>query len=201
MPHFQDEQRLSPRTLLLFGVPIFVISVALSVFVHQYAHAVVGRLACEAQSLSPRNVLNLQQNRFGCPTGVLAGPVATFALAVISFALFMRSPRNLFFASMAFINASARIPDAVSAFFSLLVHQKPQAGIDESALVDLLRYQDPTIATVILCFSLLTVICLTLIVVHDTHIIPRKWIVAPVLFAGMLLVQNAVWGILPTLAQ
>jgi hypothetical protein len=189
------------RTLLLAGIPAFITAIALSLFVHQFAHAVVVRTVCGQEVLSIRTVMNIEETQTGCPLASVAGPVATFAIALGSFALFMRSPRNLFFASMAFVNASVRLPESLSAFFHLLFYQKPRLAVDESAIVDLLHFSDPTIPTVILCFFSLTLISLTITVIHETKMVPWKWLVALGMFAAMFPLEKLLWAVIAPLAS
>ena len=196
MAHFQDEPKHSLRTLLLAGIPAFIAAVAISLLVHQSAHMIVGHTVCGNEAVSIRTVMNIEESPSGCPLASVAGPIATFGLALGSFALFMRSPRNLFFASIAFVNASARLPESVSVFHQLLFYQRPRLGVDESALVDLRHFSDPTIATVVLCFFSLTLISLTITVIHEAKMLPWKWLVAPGLFAVMIPLEKVVWTVI-----
>jgi hypothetical protein len=196
MALLEEEPRHTTRTLIAVGIPAFILAVALSLVSHQYAHLLVGRSVCGAPAATPAlHLIGFHTESAPCAVGALAGPVWTFGLGLLSFALMLRHPHNLFFAAMAFVNATLRLPETLTVFFQLLVHNVAQAGIDEGSSLALLRLHDQTIPTVIMCFYSITILFFALIVVHDIRRIPYKWATAAALFLVLGFVEEAVWGL------
>jgi hypothetical protein len=191
MPLIEEEAPHSLRTLLAVGVPSFVAAVAISVVTHQTAHHLIGNAVCGGV-VEPAGFHTAEAP---CALGSLAGPVWTFALAIASFAVMLRRPHNLFFSMMAFVNASIRLPETLSVFFRLLVHDVAEKGIDEGSSLGLLRLHDQTIPTVIMCFYSIMVVFFALIVVHDMRRVPYKWAVALGLFLVLGFVEEGVWAL------
>ena len=199
MPLLEEEQQLPRRKLLLIGIPSFILALVLSLLFHQWAHVVVFKHACGNDGIQLIKVMNLNGTHTGCPISSLAGTAATFMLALVSFALYMRFPHSLFLGSMAFINAILRLPEAATVFFQLLVNRKANLNVDESMALALLRLQDPAAATVILCFFCLTIFFLAVTVIHDTRMVRWKWVVALGLFVLMIPLESLLWGVLAPL--
>jgi len=193
MPLLEEEKKLPRRTLLLVGVPSFVIALVLSLLIHQWAHVLVFRHACGSEGVQFIKAMNLNGAHTECPMSSLAGTASTFVLALTCFALYMRFPHNLFLGSMAFVNAILRLPEAVTVFFQLLVNRKANLNVDESAALALLRFSDPAAATVLICFFSLTIFFLAVTIIHDTRMIQRKWLIALCLFAAMIPLENLLW--------
>ena len=189
----EEEEHLPRRTLLAFGIPSFLSALVLSLMFHQWAHVVVLRHACGGTGMQIIKAINIGGMHTECPASSLAGVVATFVLALASFALYMRFPRNLFFGSMAFINAILRLPEAVAVFFQLLIHRKTELHVDESIAISLMRLQDPAAATVILCFFSLITFFLAITIIHDTRMVRSKWLVAIGLFIAMIPLESILW--------
>jgi len=204
MPLREDLPKLPIKQLIFIGIPAFIIAVAISFSSHQIAHILANRFVCQTTTTSVANVMNIIDTHGGtvhCPLASLAGTVWTFGLALASFAVYLRFPGNVFFASMAFVNASARIPETIMVFFQLLFHNKSKLIVDESTSLALLNLKDPTLSTVIMCFFSLTVIFLTVTIVHDTKMVPWKWLVALSLFLAIGPLENVLWNFLaPMLA-
>jgi hypothetical protein len=192
MALIEEERPHSLRTLLAIGIPSFLAAVAISVISHQAAHHLIGNAVCGGVAVTPASVHEAESP---CALGALAGPVWTFALALASFAVMLRRPHNLFFAMMAFVNASIRLPETLSVFFRLLVHDVAEKGIDEGSSLGLLRLHDQTIPTVIMCFYSIMVVFFALIVVHDMRRVPYKWAVAVALFLALGFVEQGVWAL------
>lgn len=200
MALIEEEPRHQTRTLLAVGIPSFVLAVAVSLVSHQYAHILVGNSACGAAGAEPAmRLIGFHSAATPCAIGALAGPVWTFGLGLASFALMLRNPHNLFFAAMAFVNATIRLPETLSVFFQLLVHNVAQSGVDEGSSLALLRLHDQTIPTVIMCFYSITLVFFALIVVHDIRRVPHKWAAAIVLFLLLGFVEQALWGVVAPL--
>ncbi|MBI4547996.1 MAG: hypothetical protein HY707_08455 [Ignavibacteriae bacterium] len=208
MPLLEDPPKLPAKQLIFIGIPVFVIAVAISFSTHQIAHILANRFACQTTTTSGANVLPAESilqagmnildthgSLVRCPIASLAGILWTFGLALASFAIYLRFPRNVFFASMAFVNASARIPETITVFLQLLVHNKSKLIVDESSSLALLSLRDPTLSTVIMCFFSLTVIFLTVTIVHDTKMVPWKWLVALGLFLAIGVLENTLWNL------
>ena len=202
MPLFEEEPKHSTTHLLSIGIPSFIAAVAISLIIHQYSHILVGKTACGQTSISTVvNVFSLDDPHSSCPLASFAGMSTTFILALVSFAAYLRAPQNLFLGAMAFVNASARLPETITVFLQLLFHQSKRVVVDESIALGLLRMHDSTAATVILCFFSLTIFFLTIIVVHDTKAVPRKWIIALLLFLAIIPLEHFFWTFLSPLVS
>ncbi len=201
MPISENEPTISVKRLAIIGLPTFMIALVLSLLMHRYAHVAVLKQTCGGTSVVLHNLLFSDVPMADCPVASLAGPVTTFLLGLASFAVYMRFPRSLFWASMAFINASIRIPETVSVFFQLLFRQRSDLSVDENVALRLLHVHDPALGIVILCFLSITLLSLTIIIVHDTRMVPSKWLVAGGLFVFTLPLETILWRlIVPILA-
>jgi hypothetical protein len=203
MALLNDEPTLSARRLLLVGIPSLLAAVTISLIAHQEAHRIGDALFCGDASTSGRpavSLLSLDQPHGSCGMSSLAGQVWTFGLAVISFVLLVRFPRNLFLMSMAFINATARLPETVTVFLQYLINSKTALHVDESASLSLIGLSDPTIPTVVMCFYSLLLLFFSIIVVHDVKVVRYKWPIAIGLFLCMGYIEHGViWMISPLL--
>lgn len=195
----QDEPKLSARTLLLVGVPSYIAAVIISTLTHDYVHVFMNQHVCGpgihgGEALTA--VFGTRDRYASCPLSSIAGPLWTFVLALTSFAFYLHFPRNLFAASMAFVNASARLPASIVVFLQLLTHSKTVITVDESSAISLLHFHDLTVATLILCFFSITILFLTVTIIHDTKIVPQKWLVAAILFLASGPTELLLWKIL-----
>ena len=201
VPLIEPEPRYSTKFLILLGVPSFILAVALSLCVHQYAHQAAKKYSCGAgtSGTSVVSIIERTDDASGCPTAALAGVSSTFIVAVLSFAFFLHHPKNIFFASMAFVNAASRLPETLTVLFQLLFHQQATIAVDESTALKLMHFKDPTAGVVLLFFYALTMIFLSLTIIHDTRIVPRKWLIALILFVGLAPLENLLWKFVPPL--
>lgn len=202
MPLIEAETKHSIRFLLLAGIPAFVIAVIISMCIHQYAHMAVKKYSCDAAQTGGNSATGVSDNADGesdCPAAAFAGIVSTFLLALLSFALFIHHPRNLLLASMAFVNAATRVPESFIVFFQLMFRQGATHVADESVALQLMHFKDPTAFVVILCFYTLTLLFLTITVIHDIKFIPHKWLIASLLFAALIPFENLLWRIIAPL--
>ncbi len=203
MALLEEEPRHSIKTLLLIGIPSFILAVALSLFSHQYAHKIAADTFCHSQTDQQQaallDIIDFHGTQDGCAGAALAGPVWTFGLALFSFALLLRQPQNLFFASMAFVNATIRLPETITVFLQLLINNNIKLVVDESSSLSLIRLHDMTIPTVIMCFYTITAIFFAIIVVHDIKKVPYKWVVAFVCFLLLGSIENVVWDVVKPL--
>ena len=87
----------------------------------------------------------------------------------------------------------ARIPAAITTFVQLLAHGHVSSIGDESVSLSLIHLKDPTIGMLIVCFFSITIIFLTLIIVHDTKTVPWKWLVAIALFVVLAPLESLLW--------
>ena len=193
----EDDSKYTLRRLLLVGLPAFMLAVAISFTTHQYAHIIVGKAVCGS---APENIIHEVFDGFHepqnlCALASFAGISWTFVLALASFAMLMRFPKNLFIASMAFINASSRIPETVTVFLQMLFHSKAKLVVDESSSIALLQLHDPTIAIVLLFFFSLAIVSLTIIVLHDIKMVKWKWPIALVLFLLTGPFEQLIWNV------
>lgn len=197
MALLEEEPKIPTRTLVIVGIPSFIVAVAVSLFTHHAAHSLIASTFCGTFQSHPghiMNVIDLHSSPGSCAASSLAGPVWTFFLAIASFALLLRYPRNLFIASMAFVNVTLRLPETVAVFFQLFFNRHVNLVVDESASLALLQFKEPTIATVIMCFYSITLIFFAVIVVHDMKAVPRKWFIALGLFLLLGTVESLLWN-------
>jgi len=190
MALLEDEPTYTGRKLLLIGFPALLIAVAISLVAHQEAHRVGLSTFCSGTTGFATPVRSLG--------GIENGQLTTLGLGVLSFALLLRYPRNLFFISMAFVNATARLPETITVFLQYLIHNGTSLRVDESVSLTLFGLTDPTIPTVIMCFYSLVLLFFAIIVVHDVRSVRYKWPIAFALFAFMGYIEYGVmWAIAP----
>ena len=196
MPLIQAEPRHSTRFLIFVGIPAFILAVVISLCIHQYAHMTVKKYSCgpgHSKESHVVSIIDYSDDESDCPAAAFAGISSTLFLALLSFGLFIHHPRNVFLASMAFVNATNRLPESFTVFFQLLFKRKATYIADESIALNLMHFKDPTAFVVIMCFYTLTILFLSIIVVHDVRIIPRKWLVALLLFMALIPLENLLW--------
>ncbi len=199
MALLQDEPTISYRTLLLVGIPSFIVAVAISLLSHQHAHRLGDQTFCgdrPAAVTTAVSLLNLETPPGECGLSALAGQAWTFGLALVSFALLLRFPRNLFVMSMAFVNATARLPEAITLFLQYLINSRTALIVDESVSLSLMGLTDPTIPTVIMCFYSLLLLFFSIIVVHDIKALRYKWPIALGLFLVIGFIESGVSWVL-----
>ena len=201
MSLIQEEPKHSVRTLIVLGIPAFLLAVCLSVVSHQYIHLLVDKSACSAETTQAHLVLAIDGivPHTSCPISSAAAALWTFCLALVSFTLYLRFPRNLFLGAMAFVNASIRLPETITVFFQLLFNTKSRLMVDESRSLALIRLHDPTISVVLMSFFSLTILFLTITIIHDTKTIPWKWTVALGSFIILSPLQNVIWNVVSPL--
>jgi len=201
----EPEPTLPPRRVLLLGVPALLLAVAVSLTAHQLAHRIGVSAFCPGSTVASVSLVSLggmEQSSDGCGMSALAGQAATLGLGILSFAFFLRYPRNLFLASMAFVNATARLPETLTVFLQYLIHNETSIRVDESVSLSLIGLHDPTIPTVIMCFYSLLLLFFAIIVVHDLKSVRYKWPIALMLFGLMGYIEVGVmWLIGPLTAS
>ncbi len=204
MALLQDEPTISSRRLLLVGIPCFIIAVAISLLSHQHAHRLGERTFCGDRGaivMPASSLLNLETPPGDCGFSALSGQIWTIGLAIASFALLLRFPRNLFVMSMAFVNATARLPEAITLFLQYLINSRAALHVDESVSLSLMGLTDPTIPTVIMCFYSILLLFFSIIVVHDVRTVRYKWPIALGLFLATGFVESGVlWVLGPVFA-
>jgi hypothetical protein len=203
MALLKDEPKLPASKLLRIGIPSLIFAAIISFVTHQYAHIVADRLFCNHQAhavsefvgpeLPGQESIDVHHASWQCPLAAFAGPTWSFLLAFVSFGWYMRNPKDLFAASMAIVNASARLPEAITVCTQLLLHQKALLVVDESSALGLLRFSDPTASVIITFFYTVTLIFLTITIIHDTKIVPYKWLVAVGIFFALGPIESIVW--------
>lgn len=180
--------------LIFAGIPSLLIAIALSLMIHQLAHMAAKKYSCSSESTREINFVNFRPTEQpDCAIASLAGTSSTFILALISFALLIHYPRNLFLASMAFVNATMRLPEILTVFLQIVLHRKANIAVDESTALHLLPFKDPTASMVILCFYSIVIIFLTIIIIHDIKVVPWKWLVALMLFILLGPLETLAW--------
>jgi len=201
MPIIEDVPKYKSKTLITIGIPMFLLAVIISAASHQYIHFIVDKISAHSVERVGAVTLNMDLHGIASesPVAAAAGPIWTFLLALASFGFYAHNPRNLFAASMAFINASCRLPETVTVFMQLLLHSKTTMLTDESFSLSLLKLDDPTISIVLLCFFTLTLFFLTITIIHDTKTVPWKWLIAFILFICLIPLQDFIWKVFVSL--
>ena len=202
MPLLEPEPHFSPKNLILLGVPSLFVAVLCSMLLHHYAHDVVKRHACPGEEIP--QVTSISQKYPGedlpeCPVASLAGVCVTLALGVVSFGFLMRFPRNILFAALAFVNASRRLPEALTLFLQMAMGRPSTILVDEGSAIHLLHFKDPTAYLVIVCFYIICLFFFTIIIIHDTKVVPWKWPVAVILFVSLPPLEQYLWKIVAPL--
>jgi len=203
MALLQDEPKISTRTLLFIGIPSFLLAVVLSLLLHRQAHHIGGSAFCREPDTMIRPaslIIDTENPAEECGMSALTGQLTTLGLGILSFALFLRYPRNLFLMSMAFVNATTRLPETVTVFLQYLIHNESSLRVDEAASLGIFGLTDPTIPTVIMCFYSLLILFFAIIVVHDIRAVRYKWPIAFVLFAGLGYLESSILGFLGPVA-
>jgi len=194
MALIEEEPRHPLRTLLLVGCPSFLIAVVLSLASHELIHVLANRAACipASETTAIFSIGDASEPHTTCPLSSALATCWTFCLAIVFFALYLRHPRNLFLGTMAFVNASIRLPETITVFLQLLFSSRYRIPVDEYRSLALLGLKDPTISVLLMCFFSLTVLFLTISIIHDTKTVPWKWGVALVLFILLGPIQNLI---------
>jgi hypothetical protein len=186
---------------MLYGIPALLVAVALSMMAHEQAHRIGLSTFCGENTGSLASTVSLggvENGSDGCGMSALAGQLTTLGLGILSFALVLKYPRNLFFAAMAFVNATSRLPESITVFLQYLIHNGTTLHVDESVSLSLMGLSDPTIPTVIMCFYSLLLLFFAIIVVHDLKTVRFKWPIAFALFGFMGYIEFGVmWAIRP----
>ncbi|GEM_PF-2071033 len=193
MPLIEPEAAHSNRVALLAGIPSLIAAVIVSLIIHQYVHTIVRKHACEGRSDMQVTSISFQHSSIDttdCPLSSLAAVSATLILALGSFGIFIHSPRNLFFAAMAFINATARLPEAITLLSQFVVNKQSKLISDESSALTLLHFKDPTAYTVILLFYVVSLFFFAVTIIHDARALRGKWLIALALLLLMWPLQQ-----------
>jgi hypothetical protein len=200
MALLKDIPTLPPKRVMLIGIPVMLLAVAVSILSHREAHRFGDKAFCGgSRAAATGPVLWLIEGETppgSCGMSALAGQLWTLGLAVVSFGFLVRLPGNFFLMSMAFVNASARIPEALTVFLQYLINNKTSLHVDESVALTLIGPVDPAIPTVIMCFYSLLLIFFTIIVVHNVKVIRHKWPIALCLFAAMTFIEQGILWLL-----
>jgi hypothetical protein len=204
MALLHDEPTLPAKRLLLLGAPALLFAVAISLVTHIEAHRFGDAAFCGGRTapvVSPAFwLIDPETPPATCAMSALAGQAWSFGLALASFALLVRFPRSLFLMSLAFVNATARIPESITIFLQYLIHNRTSMNVDESAALSLIDAADPAIPMVIMCFYTLFLLFFSIIVVHNVKSVRHKWPIAFGLFLVMVYIERGVlWAIGPVL--
>lgn len=203
MALLQDEPTYTAKRMLTAGVPAFLVAVAITLVSHSWAHRYGDAAFCGGAKDHPvSTVLWLIDGEAPpgmCGMSALTAAAWTFGLAVVSFAALVRFPRSLFLLSLAFVNASARIPESLTVFLQYLINNRTSLRVDESVALSLMGPIDPAVPTVIMCFYSLLLLFFTIIVVHNVKVVRYKWPIALALFAGMVFIERAILFLLSPL--
>jgi hypothetical protein len=199
MPLLEPEVTSTPRVLFLAGIPSLLAAVLLSMLVHHYAHDIVRRHWCPSAEAPKVEFTLLQEGTEGapdCPVASLYAIGATLALALGAFGLLLHSPRNVFFACLAFVNVTMRIPGGLASFVQALMHRTSHISADEASALSLLHLGDPVGYIFILALYDIALVFFALIIVNDTRTVGRKWIIAAAVFVLLPPFEAWVWPML-----
>ena len=185
MPLIENEPHHSRRMLIFLGVPSILLAIVLSSLTHQYGHAIAEQFLCSAGHQHTFQLSHTADATDGtvCPIASLVGAASTFFLALVSFALLVHNPRNIFVAAMAFVSATWRLPETLAVFAQMTLYHKTSLIVDESIALQLIRLKDATGSIVLLCFYSIVVVFFSIIIIHDTKFLRWKWSVAAILLS------------------
>ena len=193
MPHFDDEPTLPTRELLLFGIPSVIGAIIVSMLVHQFSDLVAHRLAA-ASTLAGMPGNSFRRAMFE----TVAAPSVTLLAALISFAAFLRFPKNLFLGALAFVNAIVRLPETVTLFIQLFFRPRPViVQVQDGAILSVAH--NPTAEIVVLCFLSLTLLFVAVAIIHEMSSVKRKWLVALAVYAALIPLQPLMMKIIAPL--
>ena len=184
---------------MLGGIPSLLIAIVCSMLVHHYAHDIARRHACPREEAPNVEFTLLQEGTEGtpeCPVASLAAISATLALGLVSFGLLLRNPRNVFFALLGFVNITMRLPGGLASFVHILMRRTTPIPADEAVALNLLHLGDPVGYIFILALYVIALVFFALIIVNDTRTVPRKWIVALILFVLLPPFEAWLWPVL-----
>ena len=193
MPHFDDEPTLSTRKLLLLGIPSVIGAIVVSMLVQEFSDLVAHRLAAASTSAGmPGN--SFRRAMFE----TVAAPSVTLLAALISFAGFLRFPKNLFLGALAFVNAVVRLPETLTLFIQLFFRPRTMIPPVQNGAV-LSVAHNPTAEIVVLCFLSLTLLFVAVAIIHEMNSVKWKWLVALAVYAALIPLQPLVMKILAPL--
>jgi hypothetical protein len=195
MALIEEPKKYPLPTLLWIGIPSFLIAVIISIGSHLGAHYIAGLILPRFENLQSTLAGIPQEDYTTNPFSALFGLIWTFLFSLGSFAFFLHHPRSLFATSMAFVNTTLRLPEMVSVFIQFLFYNRTTLPVDESYSLYLLRLTNPTLPVLFLCFFSLSMIFLTVTIIHDTKTIPWKWLVAVFSFIAIILIKNLLVGL------
>jgi hypothetical protein len=183
MPHFDDEPTLGTRKLLLIGIPSVIGAIVVSMLVQQFSDLLAHRLAAASASAGmPGN--SFRRAMFE----TVVGPSVTLIAALISFAAFLRFPKNLFLGALAFVNAVVRLPETLTLFIRLFFRERTVIPpIQDGAVVAIAH--NPTAEIVVLCFLSLTLLFVGVAIIHELTSVKWKWFVALAVYAALIPLQ------------
>ena len=193
MPHFDDEPTLPTRELLLFGIPSVIGAIIVSMLVHQFSDLVAHRLA-EASTSAGMPGNSFRRAMFE----TVAAPSVTLLATLISFAAFLRFPKNLFLGALAFVNAIVRLPETVTLFIQLFFRPRPViVQVQDGAILSVAH--NPTAEIVVLCFLSLTLLFVAVAIIHEMSSVKWKWLVALAVYAALIPLQPLMMKIIAPL--
>jgi hypothetical protein len=195
MALIEEPEKYPLPTLLWIGIPSFLIATIISIGSHLGAHYTIEQILPGFENQQPPIAAIPNAVTSVHPLSALFGLIWTFFFSLGSFAFFLHHPRSLFATSLAFVNTTLRIPEMVSVFLQYLFYNRTTLPVDESYSLYLLRLTNPTLPVLFLCFFSLSMIFLTVTIIHDTKTIPLKWLIALILFIVVILIKNLTVGV------
>ena len=122
----------------------------------------------------------------------------TLLAALISFAAFLRFPKNLFLGALAFVNAIVRLPETVTLFIQLFFRPRPViVQVQDGAILSVAH--NPTAEIVVLCFLSLTLLFVAVAIIHEMSSVKWKWLVALAVYAALIPLQPLMMKIIAPL--
>ena len=193
MPHFDDEPTLPTRRLILLGIPSVIGAIVVSMLVQQFSDILAHRLAAASTSAG------MPGNSFrSAMFETVASPSATLLAALVSFAAFLRFPKNLFLGALAFVNAVVRLPETLTLFVQLFFRPRTVIPpVQDGAVLSVAH--NPTAEIVVLCFLSLTLLFVAVAIVHEMTTIKWKWLFALAVYAALIPLQPLLMKIIAPL--
>jgi hypothetical protein len=157
-------------TNVLTGILSIFFAAALSYYVHQLGHIVISDSICNnniTEFFKSNTKIQGCAIFSNCSFSIIAGPLATILLTILSLWASVKLPYNHFFSALALINSSARVGYSSILFTQMLIMRyHPTVNYDERLIIGLTHFPDMASALVLIFFYVLFNAVLVIIAVR-----------------------------------
>jgi hypothetical protein len=166
---YSEIRKVKIKDVLVGTLSIFL-AAALSYYCHQLGHIISSDAFCNfdiSQYFNRNTPIQGCVIFSNCSLSIIAGPLATILLAILSLWAFVKYPYNHFFGALALINSSARVGYSFILFIQmLLLRYHPTVNYDERLIINLIHFPDMASALVLIFFYVLFNAVLVIIAVR-----------------------------------